>query len=361
MTTSARSSRPVVRLTSPGEIAGAVPHLCGFVPTESVVLISLRGPRRRVGLTLRFDLPLPAHEAVLADEAAERLAADGAGRTVAVVYTSDTDTDTGTGTGPALPRRGFVAALRDRCRRRGIEVDDVLLVRSDRWVSYLCSDARCCPREGTPLASARSSGTLGLVAAQQAADGRVVLTSRAQLAASIAGPELLAREGALQALRAAERERDQDRLDRGRRAVNAQSLDRWRDAVRRFAEPPADLGVEEAAALAVSLADVLVRDEVVTWALREHAAVLGTLLALARRTPPPYDAPVCALLAWVAYAEGNGGLANVALERVGVSRPTYSLAVLLRQALDAQVPPAQIRTLLRATSAERRRRRTGLR
>ena len=351
MPTSTRPPRPVVRLTSPGEIAAAVPHLCGFVPSESVVLISLRGPRARVGLTMRFDLPPPAGEAALAAEAAERLAADGACRTVAVVHTERA--------GAALPRRRFVDLLRERCRERGLEVDDVLLVRAGRWVSYLCSDEGCCPRDGTPLSAARSSPALGLVAAQQAVEGRAVLPSREELAASVAPPQLLAARAAAQALTEAQQAFAQDLLARGRRAASARALQGWRAVVGRFADPRAQVTQQEAAELAVALEDVLVRDEVATWALRDASALLGALHALARLTPAPFDAPVCTLLAWVAYAEGNGGLANVALERVGLSRPDYSLAVLLRQALDGQVPPAQVRTLLRATRADLRRRRRG--
>lgn len=351
MPTSTRTPRPVVRLTSPGEIAAAVPHLCGFVPSESVVLISLRGPRARVGLTMRFDLPDHPGEAALAAEAADRLKADGAGRTVAVVHTEQA--------GGGLPRRRLVDLLRERCRERGVDVDDVLLVRGGRWVSYLCSDPGCCPAQGTPLAAAQSSPALGLVAAQQAVEGRAVLPSRDELAASIAPPQLLAARAAAQALTEAEQAFADDRLQRGRRPANATAIERWRAVMARFADPRAELPEHEAAALAVALEDVLVRDEVATWALREHAALLGVLHALARLTPPPFDAPVCTLLAWVAYAEGNGGLANVALERVALSRPDYSLAVLLRQALDAQIPPAQVRTLLRATRSALRRRRRG--
>src|SRR4051812_31304287 len=85
----AATEMPVVRLTSPGEIAAAIPHLCGFVPSESLVAVSLRGDRRRIGLSLRFDLP--AIEAVAdtanAEEVASRLAHDGASAIVLVVYT----------------------------------------------------------------------------------------------------------------------------------------------------------------------------------------------------------------------------------------------------------------------------------
>ena len=98
------------------------------------------------------------------------------------------------------------------------------------------------------------------------------------------------------------------------------------------------------------------RDEVATWTLHDRDALMSLLVALARQSVPPYDAPVCTLLAWVAYADGNGGLANVALERVAVSDPDYSMAQLLRQALDAQIPPSQVRRVLRGTRGELRRR-----
>lgn len=343
-------SRPVVRLTSPGEIVGAVPHLCGFTPQESLVVVSLRGERKRIGLTMRFDLPPVAAEAAIAGEAAGRLRADGARRTVAVLYTDAPD-DSG------RARGSMVALLQDACAEAAVVVDDVLLVRDERWFSYVCDDLRCCPAEGTPLAASAGSAALGLVAAEQAVEGRAVLASRNALAASIAPPELLAGARAEQALAQADAQHTADRLERGRQAVIRDDVERFRVVLRRWAEPPAEVAVEEAAALAIALHDVLVRDEVATWALHDRDALLSLLVALARRTVPPYDAPVCTLLAWVAYAEGNGGLANVALERVAVSDPGYSMAQLLRQALDAQIPPSQVRRILRSTRGELRRRR----
>ena len=49
----------VLTLCSPAEVLATVPYMLGFQPADSVVLISLRGPRQRVGLTLRADLPRP--------------------------------------------------------------------------------------------------------------------------------------------------------------------------------------------------------------------------------------------------------------------------------------------------------------
>jgi hypothetical protein len=44
---------------------------------------------------------------------------------------------------------------------------------------------------------------------------------------------------------------------------------------------------------------------------------------------------------------GDGALANVALERALAGEPGYSFALLLRAALDACLPPAEVRRLIR--------------
>jgi hypothetical protein len=48
-----------VRLTDPSELIAAVPHLLGFHPRDSLVVISL--DRRRLGMTLRADLVEQEH------------------------------------------------------------------------------------------------------------------------------------------------------------------------------------------------------------------------------------------------------------------------------------------------------------
>jgi len=51
-----------VRIDDLGELAASIPHLLGFRPRESVVLVGLAGPAGgRVGLTVRADIPLDGH------------------------------------------------------------------------------------------------------------------------------------------------------------------------------------------------------------------------------------------------------------------------------------------------------------
>ena len=95
-------------------------------------------------------------------------------------------------------------------------------------------------------------------------------------------------------------------------------------------------------------ARVRLRDEVASWCLAEPDALLALLGRVCQGAVAPDDAPVCAALAWVAYAQGNGALALVAAQRALTSCPDHSLARLLLAAIDGVVPPSQIRDVLRS-------------
>jgi len=331
------SSRPVVRLTSPGDIVAAVPSLCGFLPAESLVVLSLRGPRRRLGLTVRVDLPPPeppAHRPPgpvleLLDALAERLRADGATASALIVFS-------------AHPRPGLVQAYLEAAAACGTTVDEALHVDDGRWTSYTCTGP-CCPPDGSPV-----TGPPELLAAEAALDGRSVLGSRSDLVAALAAPE-----GRLAALSTARLEAAgaswlAERQAAGTGAARRAAVQRATVLLDRVehGEAPSD---DAAAGLAVALHDVAVRDEVATWVLDRSDALLSLAEQAARRTAPPADAPVCTLLAWVAYARGDGARANVALDRALSTDPEYSLAVLLRRALDSGVTPREVRRTLAST------------
>jgi hypothetical protein len=99
----------------------------------------------------------------------------------------------------------------------------------------------------------------------------------------------------------------------------------------------------------VGLADVHARDAVATLVLTREQELLSLLVQVARQVVAPDDAPVCTLVAWTAYARGEGALANVALDRALAGRPDYSLALLLRSCLDAGLPPDEVRSMARGT------------
>ena len=61
---------------------------------------------------------------------------------------------------------------------------------------------------------------------------------------------------------------------------------------------------------------------------------------LTRHAQPGYIAAPAALLAFTAWQNGNGALANLALDRALADTPGYSMALLLRDAIDAGAPPS---------------------
>ena len=118
----------VVRVAGPEDLLAYIPYRLGFEPVESVVAVSLTGPRQRVGLVARVDLadlrlrqpddPDGPDGAATARWLSDHVVADGADRAVVVLYTA---------TDPTVPSgaaRRAVALLRARLERRlpGTEV-----------------------------------------------------------------------------------------------------------------------------------------------------------------------------------------------------------------------------------------------
>lgn len=346
------AARPVARLTSPGEIAALVPVLCGFVPHESLVVVSLRGARKQVGMTMRFDLDWACDGGSgAAEEVAGRLALDGAERVVLVVLSDVTPDEMAGGEG-GLAWSGLVDEIGAACEARGAKVAEALLVRQGRWWSFLCQAQACCPAEGTPV-EVEPTPALRLLASERVLEGRAVLASRAELARSLAPPVLLAAAAAEQHLDQAVLAWVERHRREGFEALRAHGV---AAAGRLLAGSltPGGVSAAEAAELAVSLHDVRLRDEIATWALTDPGPLLAMLLQVARQVVPPEDTQVCALVGWVAYATGDGALANVALDRALASDPDCSLALLLREMLDRQIAPEEVRRLLADTRASLR-------
>ena len=68
----------------------------------------------------------------------------------------------------------------------------------------------------------------------------------------------------------------------------------------------------------------------------EHVAFWSDVV---RRVPDEAVAGPASMLAFCAWQEGNGALAQIALDRAQAAQPDYSLASLLREAVSAGLPP----------------------
>ncbi|MDL4775181.1 MULTISPECIES: DUF4192 domain-containing protein [Thermomonosporaceae] len=316
---------PLVIRTAPDAIA-AVPYLLGFHPSRSLVVIGFSGPHQTCAI--RLDLP----SAELTGEAAERVAAMLAGNAFRGALLL--------GYGPADEVALAVGPMSAALEARGLAVPEAIRIADGRWWSLTCPDETCCPPGGTPYDSSGSA-----IAAQATFAGQVALADRAELVRSVEPVGGLVRTAMRAATGRAERRflnwaRDglghaqiQSRLSQEGLALLPGLLARTRDG------PPSH---DETAWLGVLLTSLRVRDE--AW-IRVDQDAPGADIAfwrdILRRVERPYAAAPACLLAFAAYSAGDGGLANIALDRACDADPRYSMAFLLREVIAAGIPPSQ--------------------
>ena len=323
-----------VRIGSPPALLAVVPVLLGFEPGNSIVVMGTDSPRAQVRLTLRYDLPDPRLAAEVARHAAGVLAAQRIRTAVAVGY------------GPDHLVSPVADALRDWASRAGITVTELLRAQEQRYWSYLCTEPSCCPPEGTPFDIKDHPAARAM-----AAEGVQVLASRDELAATVAPVTGDAAEEMHRATRKAEehiarciaRAARSGRKASVRRAILTAGLPAVSEAIARY-RAGGSLEPEKVAWLTVVLRDLRVRDDAWSRMQPEHREAHRRLWTdLSRMARPGYVPAPASLLAFVAWQSGNGALANVALDRALADDPSYSMAMLLRQAIDAGAPPSLAR------------------
>ncbi|HET7328564.1 MAG TPA: DUF4192 domain-containing protein [Nocardioidaceae bacterium] len=319
------SGRRILKAKSPGDLLALVPYRVGFHPTESLVVITVAGPRKRLGFSMRVDLPPPEHLELVADQVSEALRRNKADRVVMVVYTQ-------------APQRAqpLVDEMLRRFDSGGIDVLEALRADGKLWFPYLC-DGPCCPAEGTAY-----DNSCHPLAAQAVLEGGVALPDRATLEASVAPVCGIAAVSMMQAAARAEDEL----LTLAAAGWSAEeirtALERqMRDLVQDYLGDPRRLDDNELARAAVWAQFIPVRD--VAWRMMSRADA-GAHLTLwrqaLRRVPPPYEPAVACLAAFAAWLHGDGALACCALERALGAAPDYSMANLIDQTLRAAIPPS---------------------
>ena len=146
MTSSAFDPDRPIKVTAPADILSYVPHILGFQPRESLVFLTMSG--KRVGATLRLDLPSPDADPLnYADTVREYLESDSsADGVLMVIYTDNEWTE------PSEPPYApLVHCLDLVLDAAGLALLDGWLVSSRSWRDYFCEDEACCPWPGHSL------------------------------------------------------------------------------------------------------------------------------------------------------------------------------------------------------------------
>lgn len=327
----------------------------GYRPRESLVTVGLSGPRHRMGVVCRIDLPPARHRRATVDSALRMLKREGHDHLAALIV-SDAEPPASAPGPIRLPHRSLVRELERRAPRHGLSVIDVFAVGDSRWRSYRCPDPGCCPAEGYSLEAALS----GPAAAQLIADGHVLAADEATLLADV---DPVPAEGEAPVGSAPVGSAPAGSAPADARAV----LARWRALL---ADPcalvPGDVGwlvealddhwLRDAVLLTLVPGSGTVPEEILAGAdptvmdtvfeanpdhelLERGRAVLS---AVARSAPPGRRADALALLAWSAWFAGDGSRGRLLARRALTDSPTHRLARLVDQLLLLGVPPTWV-------------------
>lgn len=332
--------RPTIVLDEPSNVIASIPALLGFHPTDSLVVLGMCGPRAtELALVLRSDLPPPSRARELTHTLlAPLVQQDVVGITLVVVAGGDADDD--------LPHRELLAKCEEVFADNGIPVIHQLWTPDtsggQRWHCYDESDCR---------GVAGDPATTELASVLERS-GATVHDSREDIVATLAlapSDVLIRRSECL------------DRTSAGTEPTGGSDppgarLDAVRAAIEAAVDSEPTLADDDVTTLVDALCDHRVRDVCLDFgALPGVAAAERLWTALARATPPPERAEPACLLAFSAYARGDGVLAGIAVDQALTANPGHALSTLLRDALSIGLPPHKIRIAgIRAATTARR-------
>ncbi len=291
-------------MSGPDEMILVVPHLLGFWPDRSIVVVVLVDGR--VEVTARADLECTA------DELAQVV------RPLVLRYPHHRVLLIGYGPRESCDRAVAACSM--------LFDPDVIVERlgtdGRRWWSHSGAEGPMSARNVTAIARTVPRLAEGL------------LPDRRALERAYSGPagDVLARSQALV-------DQVYDEVRRlGRRARIARVGDLIRHAVAGDSE--SGLHDEQRLELAVLVQDIAARDA--AWMLitrhdaAEHLALWRSVVELAPDDEAP---PALCLAATAGWLTGNGAIMNICLERALAIRPSYGLAGLLTDIMHQAIPP----------------------
>lgn len=152
----------------PGSLLAAIPHLLGFTPINSLVLVALNQKLNKFVMAVRIDLVgLP--DSKIIDTATKSLIDAQANSDIDGVLTALYTDQQFTKLRPTIKK--LIETQREICQS-----NDAYWVSGDRYGSVLCMDDQCCPTDGWQIPRDTSIEKLQLISA-----GKSVLSAREEI------------------------------------------------------------------------------------------------------------------------------------------------------------------------------------
>ncbi|ADD45031.1 DUF4192 domain-containing protein [Stackebrandtia nassauensis] len=312
-----------ITLSSPADLVAAIPHLVGYRPTDSAVLVGL--DEGHIKVTLRADLPLASG---CFDVFADVITTMRRNDATAVVLV---------GFGEAARVTPVVDHLLPRLHGADIEVLDAIRVTGGTFWSYVCPEPTCCPPEGKPVP--RDSR----IEAAFVGEGMVAAPDRNAVAAQIDPVDFETRNHVALHLCDFKRTARLDRLVNAKRDRAAENTAKLAGAAKGV-EAGTMPGLALTAKLGWAIAETSTgyKTALAIVDAGDHAHGLALWIWLARHHTGIYRSRAAAMTAYAAWRRGNGVLAG---EAVGVAlrlQPTCRLAQAVGLALSNGFPPAKV-------------------
>jgi hypothetical protein len=305
---------------NPDDLLALVPIVLGFVPHDSVVMLTFEAERP---FHARVDLPTrPADVAEVVQALLEPARRHRVRRVAFIVYAAD-----------AHAARAVGRPLERAFDGAGVDVIDMLRADGNRWFTVLGR------RPGVPAWGVPYDVSTHPFTAEAVADGRVTHRSREELADTLRDDP--GRVAAVAAAVAASAAAPSGPTGDGARGGTVAEMEWARQLVADHAATGTAPGDADLARLLVGLRDPLVRDAAWMAMTREEAREhVGLWTDVVRRCPGELLAAPAALLGFAAWLSGQGALAWCAIDRCRESAPDYPLAGMLAEMLVHAVPPS---------------------
>ncbi|HEU5036703.1 MAG TPA: DUF4192 domain-containing protein [Nocardioides sp.] len=291
---------------TPDDMLALVPVVLGFVPQDSVAMLTFGG---RHPFHARVDLPTdPADLAAVVGLLLAPARQHRVRRALFVLYTDD-----------AVLARFAARALADDFEDAGIEVLEPLRADGGRWWPAIGVWA------GVPPAGVAYDVTAHPFSAQAVLEGRVLHGSREELRATLRSDPRRVTPVVAALARVADDPPDPD----------------WVGAlVSRHCRDGTSPGDDEVARLLRGLLDPVVRDAATAGLGRATASAhVGFWTDVVVRSPEPLLPGAAALLALAAWLAGHGALAWCALDRCAEVDEDHPLAGVIARVLTEALPP----------------------
>jgi hypothetical protein len=304
------------------DVITAVPFLIGFHPHNSLVVISAK--RDAIGLVMRIDLPATLESDAI-DLLAHHLLRDNAEGAICIAYVPDTRPD-----GDSM-----LIALTAGLVRNDVKVHDAIVVAGGRYKSLMCRDENCCAIDGQALPIFEESE----MALEHVISGiPMPFQSIDEMSQTISPLTFTFDEEWISLVQ---------RYSFDDLAPNCVEL--RRDGVaameEMFEEFRVGVGASDrvlAARIIGRMQEIQVRDYAMGIHNEDTFDIYFSMWReLLRMAPVGSVASIACIVAAMSYENGDGAMAQKALDRALADDPEYSLALLLRRVFNAGWPPSE--------------------